>query len=160
MNNSRNDRLEVITNLLTSRQIGSQEELLRALGAKGIACTQATLSRDLKELKVVKVPLADGYRYTLPQTAPVQIVHHRSGGADGIHKMEVSGQLGVIKTQPGYANLLASIIDNQIADRNIMGTIAGDDTILVIFRSSDSVPAALASLSAAIPGISKKIVLI
>lgn len=159
MSNSRSDRIETIKNILISRQIGSQEELIKALEAKGLACTQATLSRDLKELKVVKVPLADGYRYTLPQAAPVHIVPHK-GGADGIRKMEVSGQLGVIKTQPGYANLLASIIDNQITDNDIMGTIAGDDTILVIFRSADCVPSALATLSSVIPGIGRKIVLI
>lgn len=136
MKNKRN-RLQVITEILRTSVVSSQEELLKLLSEKNCEITQATLSRDLKLLKVAKTPLSNGaYKYILPAynkpfrnegTFNLLVAH----GA--ILSLEFSGQLAVIKTKPGYASAIAWDIDNK-ANEQVLGTIAGDDTILVIPR--------------------------
>lgn len=136
MKNKRN-RLQVITEILRSSVVSSQDELLKMLGERQCLITQATLSRDLKLLKVAKTPLSNGaYKYILPSyNKPLlsegtfnPLVAH---GA--IISLEFSGQLAVVKTKPGYASAIAWDIDNK-ANQQVLGTIAGDDTILVIPR--------------------------
>ena len=140
MKNKRN-RLQIISEILRSTLVGSQEELLKLLGERQCEVTQATLSRDLKLLKVAKTPLSNGaYKYILPaynkplpNTSAVNtLISH---GA--VLSMEFSGQLGVVKTKPGYASAIAWDIDNK-ATEQVLGTIAGDDTILVIPREGVS----------------------
>ena len=136
MKNKRN-RLQIISEILRSTVVGSQEELLKMLSERQCEVTQATLSRDLKLLKVAKTPLSNGaYKYILPSynkplpnsgTSNTLIAH----GA--VLSLEFSGQLGVVKTKPGYASAIAWDIDNKANDQ-VLGTIAGDDTILVIPR--------------------------
>ena len=136
MKNKRN-RLQIISEILRTTVVGSQEELLKLLIDKQSEVTQATLSRDLKFLKVAKTPLSNGaYKYILPsynkplpnsETVNILISH----GA--VLSIEFSGQLGVVKTKPGYASAIAWDIDNKATDQ-VLGTIAGDDTILVIPR--------------------------
>jgi transcriptional regulator of arginine metabolism len=136
MKNKRN-RLQIISEILRSTVVGSQEELLKLLFDRQCDVTQATLSRDLKLLKVAKTPLSNGtYKYILPSynkpmpntgTSNTLIAH----GA--VLSLEFSGQLGVVKTKPGYASAIAWDIDNK-ATEHVLGTIAGDDTILVIPR--------------------------
>ncbi len=136
MKNKRS-RLEVITEILRSSVVGSQEELLASLAERGLTVTQATLSRDLKVLKVSKTPLANGtYKYVLPSVTKVvsptgNLSTFTSHGA--VISIEFSGHLAVMKTKPGYASAIAWDIDNKGASE-ILGTIAGDDTILVIPR--------------------------
>lgn len=136
MKNKRN-RLQIISEILRSTVIGSQEELLKILNDRGCDVTQATLSRDLKLLKVAKTPLSNGtYKYILPSynkpVPPQQNVNNIvSFGA--VLSLEFSGQLAVVKTKPGYASAIAWDIDNKASDE-ILGTIAGDDTILLIPR--------------------------
>ncbi len=140
MKNKRN-RLQIISEILRSTVVGSQDELLKLLIDKQCDVTQATLSRDLKLLKVAKTPLSNGaYKYILPsynkplasQGAYNSLVAH---GA--ILSLEFSGQLAVVKTKPGYASAIAWDIDNKANDQ-VLGTIAGDDTILVIPREGVS----------------------
>jgi transcriptional regulator of arginine metabolism len=140
MKNKRN-RLQIISEILRSTVVGSQEELLKMLSERQCEVTQATLSRDLKLLKVAKTPLSNGaYKYILPSynkplpnsgTLNTLIAH----GA--VLSLEFSGQLGVVKTKPGYASAIAWDIDNK-ASEQVLGTIAGDDTILVIPREGVS----------------------
>jgi transcriptional regulator of arginine metabolism len=99
--------------------------------------TQATLSRDLKLLKVAKTPLSNGtYKYILPsynKPIPTQVVTNPVISHGAVLSVEFSGQLAVIKTKPGYASAIAWDIDNK-ATEEVLGTIAGDDTILVVPR--------------------------
>ncbi|SFD70636.1 arginine repressor [Thermophagus xiamenensis] len=152
-------RLNLIRQLISKHKVGSQEELLNLLEAEGFSTTQATLSRDLKALKVAKRPdVEGGYAYVLPEDED-------SGGdqsnedvfpVNGLESIEFSGNMAVMKTRPGFANSIASIIDSQ-APFEIIGTIAGDDTILLICKEGVSRPDVLNALSAFMPGIKKKL---
>ncbi|MDR1454699.1 MAG: ArgR family transcriptional regulator [Tannerella sp.] len=137
-------RLQAIRDIIGAETIRSQDDLLRSLAGKGFEITQATLSRDIKQLKVTREYDANNqYVYTLP--APASGTAETSTGAASL-KVEFSGNLAVIKTRPGYAMGIASDIDRS-APREIVGTIAGDDTILVIPRegySREQVAAVLA----------------
>jgi transcriptional regulator of arginine metabolism len=126
--NLKKDRLIAIRNIIREQAVESQEELLNILKSKGFEATQATLSRDMKQLKIIKSPDAGGkYVYTLSKE------NNYTNIPDGFATIEFSGQLAVIKTRPGYASAIASDIDTK-ARHEIMGTIAGDDTILIIPR--------------------------
>ena len=136
MKNKR-ERLGLISEILRMQVIGSQEELLDILRTKGYDVTQATLSRDLKVLKVAKTPLSNGaYKYVLPpQIKPIsdELNAHNFTSHGAVLNLEFSGQLAVVKTKPGYASAIAWDIDNRLNDE-VRGTIAGDDTILLIPR--------------------------
>ena len=136
MKNKR-ERLGIISEILRMQVIGSQEELLDILRAKGYDVTQATLSRDLKVLKVAKTPHSNGaYKYVLPpQIKPIsdELNAHNFTSHGAVLNLEFSGQLAVVKTKPGYASAIAWDIDNRLNDE-VLGTIAGDDTILLIPR--------------------------
>ncbi len=136
MKNKRN-RLQIITELLRSTVIGSQEDLLNLLAERKLNVTQATLSRDLKLLKVAKTPLTNGtYKYVLPpitKTISPQGTFNHLTSHGAVLSIEFSGNLAVMKTKPGYASAIAWDIDNK-GSIEILGTIAGDDTILIIPR--------------------------
>ena len=145
------NRLEKIVEIINRTQVGSQEDLLKLLQDKGCALTQATLSRDLKQLKVVKMPVEHGgYRYILPEAAAKPAKKPTVEG--GFVSVDFSGNLVVIKTRPGYAAGIASDIDS-LEWRDILGTIAGDDTILLIARENISRQDILKTLSTIIPSI-------
>jgi len=117
----RKERLVAIRNIIKENALESQEELLNILKSKGFDVTQATLSRDMKLLKISKIPdIVGNYIYTLPLPREAATI-------------EFSGQLAVVKTRPGFASAIASDIDAR-AQQEIIGTIAGDDTILVVPR--------------------------
>jgi transcriptional regulator of arginine metabolism len=136
MKNKRN-RLQVISEILRTTVVGSQEELLKILNDKQCEVTQATLSRDLKLLKVAKTPLSNGdYKYILPsynKPLPAETTANTLISHGAVMSLEFSGQLAVVKTKPGYASAIAWDIDNK-ASEQVLGTIAGDDTVLVIPR--------------------------
>jgi transcriptional regulator of arginine metabolism len=136
MKNKRN-RLQVISEILRSNVVGSQEELLKLLIERQCFVTQATLSRDLKLLKVAKTPLSNGtYKYILPsynKPLPSQVNSNTLISHGAVLSVDFSGQLAVVKTKPGYASAIAWDIDNK-ATVEVLGTIAGDDTILVVPR--------------------------
>ncbi len=135
------ERLQVITEILRSHVVASQEELLALLAKEQVFVTQATLSRDLKQLKVAKTPLPNGtYKYVLPaitKTISPQGTFNQLSPKGGILNLEFSGHLAIMKTKPGYASAIAWDIDNMSA-HEILGTIAGDDTILIIPRDGVS----------------------
>ncbi|MDR0844469.1 MAG: arginine repressor [Tannerella sp.] len=133
--NAKEQRLYAISEIMHTETIRSQDDLLRSLTEKGFNVTQATLSRDMRQLKVVKTHDTDGfYIYTLPETTSNQA--HKTPDAERLN-IEFSGNLAVVKTRPGYAMGIASDIDAH-APQEILGTIAGDDTILVIPREGYS----------------------
>jgi transcriptional regulator of arginine metabolism len=112
--NKKTERIEVLKQLIMTNKAASQEDLCAMLKAKGIITTQATLSRDLKDLKVSKSPdSVGGYKYSLPTYVDESAAFdHLSVSPVGIRSIEFSGQLAVIKTKPGYANMVGSIIDD------------------------------------------------
>ncbi|MDS1116610.1 arginine repressor [Gordonia westfalica] len=130
-----------IIDILSTNQVRSQSELQRLLAQQGIEATQATLSRDLDELGAVKLRAADGGAgvYVVPEDgSPVRGV---SGGTDRLSRLvsellvstDSSGNLAVLRTPPGAAHYLAAALDRaRLPD--VVGTIAGDDTIFVVAR--------------------------
>ncbi len=134
----RTDRLNAVKTIISSREVGSQDELLQILDENGYKLTQATLSRDLKQLKVAKTANLNGkYIYVLPndimyKNARVSVAVNQPLN-NGFISLNFSGNLAVIRTRPGYASSMAYDIDNQEND-DILGTIAGDDTIMLVLR--------------------------
>jgi transcriptional regulator of arginine metabolism len=130
-----------IVELVSREQIRSQTELLNLLEAEGIETTQATLSRDLDELGAVKLRGADGGipAYVIPEGgSPVRGVEGGTGRlarllGDLLVSADASGNLAVLRTPPGAAHYLASALD-RAALHDVVGTIAGDDTVLVVAR--------------------------
>ena len=135
----KNNRLEALRLIISSQQLGSQDELLNALQKEGFKLTQATLSRDLKQLKVAKAASMSGnYVYVLPN----ETMYKRVSTPNSIREMmkvpgfvsiAFSGNMGIIKTRPGYASSIAWNIDNSDVPE-ILGTIAGDDTIFIVIK--------------------------
>ena len=135
----KNSRMEALKMLISSKELSSQEEVLQALEAEGFTLTQATLSRDLKQLKVAKAASMNGkYVYVLPnETMYKRIPKPQSAmqmlQSPGFVSINFSGNIGVIKTRPGYASSIAYNIDNSDIPE-IIGTIAGDDTIFIVIK--------------------------
>ena len=133
----KNDRLNTIKMIISSREINNQDELIQALRAEGFSLTQATLSRDLKQMKVSKaISLSGKSLYVLPANAMYKRVKEPPSISDmmrnsGFLSLRFSRNIGIIKTRPGYASSIAYDIDNANIPL-IIGTIAGDDTIMFV----------------------------
>lgn len=126
-------RQAAILRVVRGRRIGSQDELRRALARDGYRVTQATLSRDVRELKLAKVSDARGSHYVQPDDAGVRpgfqaVLGALLTGIDGV------GPLLVLRTANGSAGAVAVAIDQAGWDE-IIGTVAGEDTLLVVTRS-------------------------
>ncbi len=142
-------RQALITELLGTHEVKSQPELAELLGERGLHVTQATVSRDLLELDAVKVRVSSGALvYAVPAEGGNRTpVAGEGAGAGATHRLarlcaellvsaEASGNLVVLRTPPGAAQFLAGAIDRaEVSD--VLGTIAGDDTVLVIARAPD-----------------------
>lgn len=133
---SKRARQDVIRELIESRHISSQEELRGLLRERGWDVTQSTLSRDLRDLRVARVPTEDGVRYALAPSSDEDervvldvLLPQLYNGVDGV------GELVVLHTLRGGANTIAEAIDLEEWP-DVLGTIAGDDTILLICRSA------------------------
>lgn len=155
---SKNNRLDAIKMIISSKEVGSQEELLQELLKEGYSLTQATLSRDLKQLKVAKAASMNGnYVYVLPNNTMYKRMTEQHSATEmlrfnGVVNLEFSGNLAVIKTRPGYASSVAYDIDNHNFEE-ILGTIAGDGTILLVMREGSSRTSVLDALSFIIPNV-------
>lgn len=140
-------RHALITAMLTQHPVHSQSELADLLAAEGVTVTQATLSRDLVELRAVKIRAPDGaLAYAVPaeggDRTPAPVADTEALAARLVRlcgellvTAEASGNLVVLRTPPGGAQFLASAIDHSVLPA-VLGTIAGDDTILVIARDT------------------------
>lgn len=129
-------RHQKILEIIGSMTIKTQEELAEQLRKAGCEVTQATVSRDIKELRLVKIPVGDNvYRYGLPE----KVVVHRDTERmermfqDSVVNVDYSENIIVIKTLPGTAQAVASTID-YADEASIIGTVAGDDTIFVVVK--------------------------
>ena len=125
-----------ILELVSKYEIETQEDMMSRLQSEGFKVTQATVSRDLKELKLTKTLTARGtYRYSVNHGR-----HHAGNGklnnamVDSITQVDYSLNLVVIKTYPGLAQAVASAVD-ALNMHSILGSVAGDDTIMVVTRS-------------------------
>ena len=128
------ERQRIIREVVKAGHIASQEELASVLAERGVDVAQATLSRDIKELRMSKLHDENGYYYSLPRQEAYTDPAAAAGNApDSILSIEFSGPFAVIKTLPGHADMVALVIDNnQVAAS--AGTIAGDDTIFIVLR--------------------------
>ena len=154
----KNNRLEALRLIISSQQLGSQDELLNALQKEGFKLTQATLSRDLKQLKVAKAASMSGnYVYVLPN----ETMYKRVSTPNSIREMmkvpgfisiNFSGNMGIIKTRPGYASSIAWNIDNSDIPE-ILGTIAGDDTIFIVIKEGIKHQEVVEALSEVVPNM-------
>ena len=155
---SKNNRLDSIKMIISSKEIGSQDELLQELSKEGYVLTQATLSRDLKQLKVAKAATMNGnYVYVLPNvtmykrvSTPHQIKEMMQ--VPGFLSIQFSGNMGVIKTRPGYASSIAYNIDSSDIPQ-ILGTIAGDDTIFIVIKQGVHEDEVVNALSEVVPNL-------
>ncbi|WP_335870662.1 transcriptional regulator AhrC/ArgR [Bacillus sp. 2205SS5-2] len=127
-----------IREIIANHDIETQDDLVDFLKNADFNVTQATVSRDIKELHLVKVPLMDGrYKYSLPADQrfnPLQKLKRTL--IDAFVRIDQAGHLLVMKTLPGNANAIGALIDN-LDWEEILGTICGDDTCLIICRSED-----------------------
>lgn len=154
----KNDRLETLRMLFSSQELCSQEDVLRALRIEGFNVTQATLSRDMKQLKVAKAAMANGkYIYVLPTETMYKRVQKPMTAREmllssGFVSITFSRNMGVIRTRPGYASSIAYNIDNARI-KTILGTIAGDDTIFIVLAEDVEHSEVIDALSYVIPDI-------
>lgn len=127
-----------IKEILMTREIETQDELVASLQQAGFSVTQATVSRDIKEMHLIKTPMNDGrYKYAMPADQrfnPEQRL--KRALIDQFIGIDYTDNLVVIKSLPGTANSLGALIDIIEWD-GVMGSICGDDTILVICRTKD-----------------------
>jgi len=156
---NKSNRQEAITEVLAAEWIGSQEDLQKALEKRGFEVTQATLSRDMKELQVARtIHPGKGTRYVVQEDGGGEYLYHEvPDHLDGVISVEFSGQFAVVRTLPGFANSVAYTIDRQRIEE-IMGTIAGDDTILVILKEGVSSNLLAGVLSSRFPRVAKKFI--
>jgi len=158
---TKNRRLAIILELVNIHSPNSQGKLLKLLHDRGFTITQTTLSRDIKQLKISKMPDDRGnYIYTVPRSEASHSnrisVKEKTGHVSnrGFISIDFSCQLCVIRTRPGYASGMAADIESHIFSF-ILGVITGDDTILLVIREGISRQEVLNKLASIIPGMKK-----
>jgi transcriptional regulator of arginine metabolism len=129
-------RHAMLKDLISSQEIFNQTQLVKVLKQKGIKSTQATLSRDLMELGVVRIPTANGSIYKLSAVGDESSLKNRV--AEEIISINGNENIIVVKTYPGRAQGVAVFLDRQ-SNLEILGTIGGDDTIIVIPKSTKKI---------------------
>lgn len=134
----KNARQNKILELIEEYEISTQEALIQRLAENGFESTQTTISRDIRQLRLIKGPTGRGtYKYVAPEVrrgndAP----GHNSALTDAVLKIEAAQNIIVVKTMAGMANAIAVCVDSlQIKD--IIGSVAGDDTILLVLKTSE-----------------------
>jgi transcriptional regulator of arginine metabolism len=137
------DRQRAVLQLVATRPVHSQEELVSLLQRQGFEVTQATVSRDIKELGLAKVPIRENgteiFKYVVPTAAVNYVSRLHRAVAELVTSIDGSVNLIVLRTPPGSAMLVASAID-EASWPEVLGTMGGDDTVLVIVRSAEEMP--------------------
>lgn len=153
---SRNDRLAALRLVILNNELESQEDVLLALRRQGIDVSQPTVSRDLIYLQVAKATDSNGKQYyVLPKDDDYRRQHRPEPKKDlplvtGFESIQFSGNMAVMRTRPGFASSIASNID-AAALPDVLGTIAGDDTIFIVIREGASHLNIMDELSAVLP---------
>ena len=134
----KNERQKRILELIEQYEIETQDDLISHLKESGFNVTQATVSRDIRELKLIKGSSVSGIsKYAAVAKKDHVIPRFNSALIDSITKVDYAGNLIIIKTFPGMANAVATCVDSLNID-DIIGCVAGDDAILVVVRNNDS----------------------
>ena len=133
------DRHQLLTRLLSEQDIAKQEEFVEILEKRGIQVTQATISRDIKELKLVKIPSATGgYRYSLPAQNDIEIAQKLENLLkNAVKSVKRMDKFVLIKTMPGNASALSYLLDTYYA-KELFGIMTDDDTILMIAKAQEA----------------------
>ena len=135
---NKHQRQQAILQLIGSHQVASQEDLKALLATRGLVVTQATLSRDLRDLGVVRAPGEDGSRYMLPEMVADEAKPSLEGLLPQLFsRVDGVGELLVLHTLPSGAQPVAEALDAQ-GWPEIIGTLAGENTVLIICRSQDA----------------------
>lgn len=159
--NVRQNRLDQIKMILSSKKTSGQAEILAMLAQMGTHITQATLSRDLKQLGAARIIEGGEYKYVLSTTPRYKRVGNQVELSEmmkvpGFLSITFSGNMGVIKTRPGYASSIAYNIDNSNL-HGILGTIAGDDTIFIVVAEGVSEELIVKQLTGVVPNMSNEL---
>ena len=134
----KNERQEKIVEMVSKYTIETQEELISLLSQLGYDVTQATVSRDIRDLKISKILTSRGtYKYVLPKKPEGTNVRFKSALSESITKIDWALNQIIIKTYPGMAQAIAAAID-AIEDDSVLGCVAGDDSIIVVTRDIES----------------------
>ena len=141
------ERQQAILDLVGGRAIRTQDELVAALRGRGLEVTQATVSRDLRELGLARVAGGEGLRYIapVPEVEGTAVGRLRGVLREHVRSVEFVDFVGVLRTRPSTAPLVAAAIDGARYE-GVAGTVAGDDTVLVIARGSTAAAALRARL--------------
>jgi transcriptional regulator of arginine metabolism len=133
---NKTERLNLIRRIVEEELIGSQEELITRLAEHGIQATQSTLSRDFKEINISKMPHHEkGYIYVLSEKIGSSVVTNTSNIGDAVLGIKFSHNIAVISTKSGYASAISVVIDSH-KSKDIIGTIAGDNNIILILHEN------------------------
>ena len=135
----KNARQQKILELIEKYDIDTQQTLIARLAEAGLTVTQTTISRDIKELKLVKGMTGRGtYKYILPEVKKENNIPVLNAAlTESVIKIEAARNIVVIKTFPGMANALAVCVDS-LEHANIVGSVAGDDTILLVVKDDET----------------------
>ncbi len=136
----KNDRQTMILEIISNEAIETQEQLLNRLQTRGIRCTQATISRDIKQLHLIKEPVGQGaYKYAVSdnRTKLNVAAKLRTIFRECIVSIDYAQNIVVVKTMPGLANGACSALDNMNMN-DIVGSLAGDDTALLVMRNNEA----------------------
>ena len=138
----KNNRLDKIIEIITAHEVETQDELITHLKEAGYAVTQATVSRDIRELKLAKIMTGRGsYRYILPkEDRDTRRLHISHALAETIIRAEVAQNIIVLHTYPGMAQAVALEV-NHLSHPDLLGCVAGDDTIIIVCRDNASAAA-------------------
>ncbi len=141
MRHDKRTRQSLIQEIITQRAVQTQEELSEILASQGMPATQATISRDIKDLGLIKVPYQDTHRYALPEDRGIGATRDRLRRLlrEVLTGYTVSENLVVVKTLTAGAEVVSEAID-KMDWPEVVGTLAGENTVLVVARSKDDAP--------------------
>ena len=145
------ERLNLIRRIVNEELIGSQEDLIKRLAEYGIQATQSTLSRDFKEINISKMPHHDkGYIYVLSEKIGSEVVANVANIGVAVLHIKFSHNIAVVATNPGYASAISVIIDAS-KSKDIIGSVAGDNNIILILHEEATHEAVLAQMQQLFP---------
>ena len=131
---NKTERLNIIKRIISDELISSQEILIKRLAEAGIQATQSTLSRDFKEINISKMPHPEkGYIYVLSERLGSEVVSNTANLGDAVLDIKFSHNIAVISTKSGYASAVSVIIDGR-KFKEVLGTVAGDNNIIMILH--------------------------
>ena len=141
------NRQEAILRVISQYEVETQQELAQRLKEEGFEVTQATVSRDIKELGLIKIPIGgNAYKYALPGAAKPDSDKHIAMFSDAVISVIFALHTVVVKSFPGMAPAVAASLDSMI-DTEILGSVAGDDTVLIITESPEKAEKVAAKLN-------------